>query len=1202
MPMRSDVQSSDLTRDSILSESTEEPRAPGEHTKMAEVRHVSRHSPREVQSPTSGTPTRSPVAQKSAGVYQSNTAQAGNRPLRQVTREQEDDHSRVKEAGMIAAAAGAGALAAHQLSGRHHDDGHDYDYHQGHRGLSPIQSVSSRQESEGGHGDRFRRQSSDDSIAAIKEQNRRKSGVSLQSVSSATDIKFDHSNRPKGMNFEPPEDVLDQHRLRDSEYTEDTGRESTENDPAMEEWLQQEHEKNDQYRHSLGDEAMVDYKRMTNYTDDSLDAPHLDKMAAKELQGGGAGRIPDFRGTPIAVESAVASLVDTSIVSSGVSRNANYDYPDPHEAAHMRDSSMRDSADADTMSRDAMAMQAMRESGYGQTEEGDVAKRSSAKSLTQSQRSAKESPRQSIARSNNSPAPVMGATSLPVAGDPMPDIVPGLNSESEISTNPSIIQGPMGGPQTENRDHWPYQPTPTQPKSGFAPHSKNSSAQESLKATAAGLLGVASAAAMADKEGAQHYDDDDNQSQSRELSANDGYQSHPDELYGVNHDFGPTNRDSYMTNPPIPSPPKDYRDEGYGSGPQRVVESPGVAFRDAKDWDDDGMQGLDAGDDPFVAPTNHYRHLSTNSGLAQGMGSPLYDSATGEGLDRIPSKDIVALMDHVSVGSLFVRLPTDFRQLTVRDAQRNARDTEILVTLVRSAAEMRNSFEEMKKFISEQDDVLAEYNAKQHDRTINKLTIGGPRPQPAPTSTRRASAEDEGEDPVAKKRSIFRRALKGLGNRSQNDIGRIEETLERLLNEVQELKGGDFRASMPAGRGSSDSYNMRATTAAAVESYDAEEPAAPVSASQSPQFAASPSRGPSAMRDFRHNSQNRVSTVLEADEELDDYERNLLDTGLLTPTREHRRAGSVPARTPPQTHVPTGTQSNEHTPKTSSDRTRKHKSNSSSFVPKFSRWSKTTTSSTAENARNSNGRRERPFSEASRSGELQQYDNGHYSPTGDDRLRSTDSFVNDPSATARAQRQDDMEEEARPPSPLIPSEVSAKSEDPKYQAVRNSMNLQHPQPRQGPTHRYQSHLESQAQNYNGTRSPMSPTTDTFGSDPALARYMPTAGQRYSGHAATMSPVVSEEGGYSQRSASEEQAAAAPPRPPKIKADDDDDEGPLIPPTSSSTLTAGPARPPKLTGKDNRPTFSSPLSSEHLRPEQRYSDASYESASNVRLIR
>jgi hypothetical protein len=30
------------------------------------------------------------------------------------------------------------------------------------------------------------------------------------------------------------------------------------------------------------------------------------------------------------------------------------------------------------------------------------------------------------------------------------------------------------------------------------------------------------------------------------------------------------------------------------------------------------------------------------------MGSPLYDASTGHGIDRIESKDIIALMQHVS--------------------------------------------------------------------------------------------------------------------------------------------------------------------------------------------------------------------------------------------------------------------------------------------------------------------------------------------------------------------------------------------------------------------------------------------------------------------------------------------------------------------------------------------------------------------------
>jgi hypothetical protein len=64
------------------------------------------------------------------------------------------------------------------------------------------------------------------------------------------------------------------------------------------------------------------------------------------------------------------------------------------------------------------------------------------------------------------------------------------------------------------------------------------------------------------------------------------------------------------------------------------------------------------------------------------------------------------------------------------------------------------------------------------------------------------------------------------------------------------------------------------------------------------------------------------------------------------------------------------------------------------------------------------------------------------------------------------------------------------------------------------------------------------------------------------------------------SASEQ--AAGPQRSPKVK-----DAGPLIP-----------SRSPRISTKNNRPTYASPLSTEHLAPEQTYSNGSvsYESVS------
>ena len=480
---------------------------------------------------------------------------------------------------------------------------------------------------------------------------------------------------------------------------------------------------------------------------------------------------------------------------------------------------------------------------------------------------------------------------------------------------------------------------------------------------------------------------------------------------------------------------------------------------------------------------------------------------------------------------------------------------------------MRNSFEEMKKFIAEQDDILVEAGNKQHDRTVQKIVLGGPRPQPLGTPRfPRRSSDDDAEDSTAKRRNVFRRALKGLSSRNQNDIGKIEEMLVHLLGEVEGLRASqDIRPIAGVTRVESmSSYNN--IRAAGPDGYEPEGQAGTGSTGQSEYFSNPPSREASATRnrEARFGSQNRVSTVLEADEEFEAHEQEGLDhqvetnEQLLTPTKENTRAGSVPLNTPPQIQLPAGTQSHEHTPRTNTDKSRKHKSSSSSFFPKISRWSRTTASSAGDNFKSN--RQQRPLSEASRSGsDLRQYDtHDHYDPRGDDRLRSNDSLEND------GDNQED-----RPPSPLIPSQVS---DDPKYQAHRNSLNLQHPQPRPGPTHRFQHQLESQARNFS-SGSPVSPTSDTFGSDPTLARYVPGASNRYSGTAGNLSPISD---ARSARSAAER--ASAPPRPPKVK-----DDGPLIP--------SGPSRPLKLATKDNRPTFASPLSSEHLQPDQRYSNGS-----------
>jgi hypothetical protein len=469
-------------------------------------------------------------------------------------------------------------------------------------------------------------------------------------------------------------------------------------------------------------------------------------------------------------------------------------------------------------------------------------------------------------------------------------------------------------------------------------------------------------------------------------------------------------------------------------------------------------------DDPFTAKKTQYL-----SGFSQGMGSPLYDSSTGQGIDRIQSKDIVALMDH----------------LTVRDAQRNARDTEILVTLVRSAAEMRNNFEDMKKFITDTGDEIMDTSDKQHEHT-QKL-IGGPRPQPQSNRSLDRTPQSQGyrSDEPSQRKNVFKRALQGLGSKNKAELQNIESMLMQLLDEVEGLrssKGGPPGNNMMQGSRSINSQeNIRPPTDPGYEP-EGQAGTSSTGVGNSGFFSNNSSRQDhyrGATGGLRESG-NRVSTVMEGDE----YDEEAGRDGQRTPNQQYpngapygspsqevdrsrdlSRGQSEPLRTPPrmQQQEPQVHFSNENTPNLSNSGGKtKHKSAGSSFFPRISRWSKTTASSITDNFRNSGQQaRPRPSSEVSRSGEnIDGYD---YDPQGDDRLRSNTSFAND------AQYQD----ENRPPSPLIPSQVSEK---PKYQAVRNSINLEHPQPRQGPTGRYQHHLENEAQTYAG--DDLSPTSQT----------------------------------------------------------------------------------------------------------------------------
>ena len=489
------------------------------------------------------------------------------------------------------------------------------------------------------------------------------------------------------------------------------------------------------------------------------------------------------------------------------------------------------------------------------------------------------------------------------------------------------------------------------------------------------------------------------------------------------------------------------------------------------------------------------------------------------------------------------------------------------MTLVRSAAEMRNSFEDMKKFITDQDEYVMDTADRQHEKTVKQI-IGGPRPQPVGAKFTPQRTPESAEDSTAKRQNVFRRALRGLGAKNNAELQNIEAMLNHLLGEVEVLRAAQEGRPTRPGTNSFNSGENRGTLDSGYEP-EGQAGTSSTGGDRSEYMSNNSSRQGVGYGGARRASDNpnRVSTVMEGDEDpetLEPHEQEVLDQPnedeLLTPTRDMRDSrddlpgATVPLNTIARKPIPeNGTYSNENTPRMSiNSKPDKHKSTSSSFFPKFSRWSKTTASSVGDAFRNSTqSKKERPYSHVSRSGEDLGEGEYEYDPAGEDRLRSKDSFGNGPRY------------ENRPPSPLIPSQVS---EDPKYQAHRNSMNLQHPQPRQGPTGRYQYHLESQADTY----GPQSPTASEAEHWAAMAepRLLPSGmdgssdahrlgngltdrhsplSDVYSDSSSAMMELGEEEARRSAALASSTGTASAPPRPPKLR-----DEGPLVP-----------ERPPKI---------------------------------------
>lgn len=485
----------------------------------------------------------------------------------------------------------------------------------------------------------------------------------------------------------------------------------------------------------------------------------------------------------------------------------------------------------------------------------------------------------------------------------------------------------------------------------------------------------------------------------------------------------------------------------------------------------------------------------------------------------------------------------------VRDAQRSARDTELLVTLVRSAAEMRNSFNDIKRLLADTEDQIIGEVKDNTEKSIQRH-LGGPRPFPGSGSRSLQGGSQTGTlDENTKKRNIFRRALKGLSNKGANDLGRIEDMLMQLLSDVDVLKHQSAGQTLVAGMGGSGNRTQSLDNLPEIQyeqdrGYEPDGIAGTSTASQNSQsghLSIPQSRGTSARAGYdRKFSDHRISTVPEGDEDAYDGEQmsganqysdpNIMISPAIAPVR----GSSVPLSTPPQNGAAVTGQpaSYENTPLT--DASKKQKSRGSTgFFPKISRWSETTTSSVGKMFRNSGSSRKQDGPEEflqhppSRSGsDLVDYENYQsHDPYGDDKLHSGFSEQNlhagavDNHAGTPSRDRDQYHSQQSPQSGAYGT-----PEDPKYKAHRNSINLQHPQPRQGQTERFRTALESSAQDYDNPMSPRS--ADWPGSATSLNRFPEQNTHRYSDQSAANE--------YSWSSPAQQ---TGPPRPPKEPLDE-----------------------------------------------------------------
>ncbi|KAI8633652.1 hypothetical protein F5Y19DRAFT_247454 [Xylariaceae sp. FL1651] len=1175
MPLSSEINPSEITRTSILSAETDRPHSASEQ--MMPVQEVTRGVASMESISNTPTPTRSPATNlQSLGTQHANISHGDLRALPRKGPSQYQDEYESEEFGNGYASQARDAYdddydeSGHLAEpGMYEDESTFYGsqdvpaplryvpYQQERRGLSPIQSVSGYTEGESevhGHRDSRTIHTASEVSSPGKSPQRDRDLYSQGSVpSNMRSREFGDegsSVRSSGVGY------------RNTMYTDDS-----ELDPVS----------SGQAVKVIGSNAQVVHQ---NFGPESAVASLVDgSVLDPSMLSGSAGGGQDYRDSQISYDedmreshsrgisptkrsmgsnsAAAEQRAHSSSPSRGHEGSAafhefteyelnEYGQKVPRSTHRQSPTTSETAITAAAVSRAAAAALKRQhqdhqspsdEIGDSQLESTSISRNISFKERAKNGYRPDTTPRHSVDRLYDYNQPKMVASGLPVLDDPMPEIGYGYGDDlqSERRT-PSAKDERLNENCQNEREQW----TPTRRAMdsfdrAVTPKASKNSAPGSGHTI--GLIDAAAAATIATA-GAMVA------AHSRQPS-----QEQDDEWQRTS---GDRKRDTLVTNPyegasPIANLPgidgnmlgatgyeaSAYRDgfntgsPGLGGGDEGYISAAPNEGREAVK-----MKGKDITtplpahgnvDDPFYAPKD-----VRLSGMSQGMQTPLFDPATGTGIDRIQSNDIIALMEH----------------LMVRDAQRSARDTEILVTLVRSAADMRNSFEDIKKLLANtEDQIIGEVNTGT-EQSI-KRHLGGPRPFPGSSAKSMKSIQGGSqagtEDLPTKKRNLLRRALQGLSAKGTNDLSRIEDMLIQLLTDVDVLK---HQTAGPVGMSTHVHSMENLQPEIQYEQDRGYEPEGNAGtstashASQSGHLSIPQSRGQSMRAGSdRKFSDHRISTVPEDEGEYDQSagtdQAYSPRNGMLSPLNDKQRGGSVPLGTPPQTaHGQQLSASSENTPRTGESK--KHKSKaSSSFFPKISRWSETTASSIGKAFRSSGGsRKQEPLEDflphpPSRSGsDLADYD----------AYQHQDSYGNDKLHTGFSQPDllpQGMDGRGTPglDHQSVTPMTYATPEDPKYRAHRDSLNLQHPQPRPGQTERFRTALETSAADYD---SPMSPrSAEWAGSVTSLHRFPQQNTHRYSDNSAANAGSGGDEYNWAGATSPGSQG---PPRPPKEPLD------------------------------------------------------------------